>query len=180
MSGQQIFSYANLDRIRTRGVELNLGVRPIPRLRLDLGYQFLDAADLDILDELDAGTIYKRVDGRDRLVKRSEYGGLFQRSRHSASMNFRYRLEPFGMTLSVRGTLKGRYGLYDLNGNLILDDDREYVPTHTLWNMTLTQRVNRRVSLQLGVKNLFDHTNPDLQPALPGRLFFGGIELQTD
>jgi outer membrane receptor for ferrienterochelin and colicins len=180
VSGQQIFSYANLDRIRTRGAELNLGLQPLPRLRIDLGYQLLDAADLDVLDEIDAGTVYRRVNGRDRLVTRSDYGGLFQRSRHSASMNLRYRFEPLGMTASVRGTLKGRYGLYDLNGNLILDDDREYVSTHTLWNVTLTQRVNRRVSLQLGVKNLFDHTNPDLQPALPGRLLFAGIELQTD
>ncbi len=179
VSGQQIFSYANLDRIRTRGAEANLGVRPLARLRIDVGYQFLDTADLDILDELDAGTIYRRVNGRDRVVSRSEYGGLFQRSRHSASINLRYRLEPVGLTTSVRGTLKGRYGLYDLNGNLILDDDSEYVPTHTLWNITLTQRVNRRVSLQLGVKNLFDHTSPNLQPALPGRLLFAGIELQT-
>ncbi|MDX1740386.1 MAG: TonB-dependent receptor, partial [Rhodothermales bacterium] len=38
VSGQQIFSYANLDRIRTRGAEVNLGVRPLARLRIDLGY----------------------------------------------------------------------------------------------------------------------------------------------
>jgi len=95
-------------------------------------------------------------------------------------MNLRYRIEPMGMTASVRGMLKGRYGLYDLNGNLILDDDREYVETHTLWNITLTQRVTNKVSLQLGVKNLFDHTNPDFIPSLPGRLVFGGIELQTN
>ncbi len=180
VGGQQIFSYANLDRIRTRGAEVNIGVRPVGRLRVDVGYQLLDAADLDVLDELDAGTVYKRVNGRDRLVRRDEYGGLFQRSRHSASINVRYRVEPLGLTTSVRGMLKGRYGLYDLNGNLILDDDSEYVDTHTLWNVTLTQRVNRRVSVQLGVKNLFDHTNPNLLPALPGRLVFGGIELQTN
>lgn len=180
VSGQQIFSYANLDRIRTRGVEVNLGLRPLPKLRVDLGYQYLDAADLEVLDELDAGSIYRRVNGRDRVVERSEYGGLFQRSRHSASMNLRHTLETLGTTASVRGTIKGRYGLYDLNGNLILDDDREYVPTHTLWNVTLTQRVNRRISVQLGVKNLFDHTDPNLLPALPGRLVFGGLELQTD
>jgi outer membrane receptor for ferrienterochelin and colicins len=180
VSGTQIFSYANLDRIRTRGAEVNIGVRPLKRLRIDLGYQYLDAEDLEVVDQLEAGTIYKRVNGRDRLVTRSEYGGLFQRSKHSASMNLRYRIEPMGMTASVRGVLKGRYGLYDLNGNLILDDDREYVGTHTLWNVTVTQRVSNRVSLQLGVKNLFDHTNPDFIPSLPGRLVFGGIELQTN
>ncbi len=180
VNGQQVFSYANLDRIRTQGVEVNVGFVPTAELRVDLGYQYLDAVDLDVMNALAEGTIYKRVDGRDRRVRDDEYGGLFQRSKHSASANIRYRFEPIGLTASVRGTYRSRYGLFDRNGNLILDDDSEYVKGYTLWNATLTQRVTKRASIQFGVKNVFDYTNAELVPSLPGRLIFGGLELRTN
>ncbi len=179
-SGQQIFSYANLDRIRTRGVEINVGLNPVQPVRVDLGYQFLDTADLDVLDEIREGSVFKRVDGRDVRVTEGEYGGLFQRSRHSASINLRYHVKRLGLTASVRGTYKGRYGLFDRNGNLILDDDSEYVSGYTLWNVTTTKDITSRVKVRAGARNLFDHTDPELIPALSGRLVFAGIELRTN
>ncbi|MBT8399150.1 MAG: TonB-dependent receptor [Rhodothermia bacterium] len=179
-NGQQIFSYSNLDRIRTQGVEVNLGLNPVRSVRVDVGYQFLDTADLDVLDAIRDGSVFKRVDGRDVRVTVGEYGGLFQRSRHSASLNVRYRVKRLGLTASVRGTYKGRYGLFDRNGNLILDDDAEYVSGHMLWNVTATKDITSRVKIRAGARNLFDHTDPELIPALSGRLIFAGIELRTN
>ncbi|MDX1430580.1 MAG: TonB-dependent receptor, partial [Rhodothermales bacterium] len=179
-NGQQVFSYANLDRIRTQGIELNIGYSPTSPLRFDVGYQFLDSADLDVLEALDAGTVFKRVDGRDVRVRPAEYGGLFQRSRHSASVNVRYRREALRLTTSLRGTFRSRYGLFDRNGNLILDDDSEYVAGYSLWNVTATHEISPRVSVRVGARNLFDHTNPELIPALSGRLIFAGVEVRTN
>ncbi len=178
--GQQIFSYANLDRIRTQGVEINVGLSPVRPLRVDLGYQYLDTADLEVLDALKDGAVFKRVDGRDVRVTVGEYGGLFQRSRHSASINVRYVVKRLGFTASVRGTYRGRYGLFDRNGNLILDDDSEYVSGYTMWNVTATKDITSRVKVRAGARNLFNHTDPELIPALSGRLIFAGIELRTN
>lgn len=178
--GQQVFSYANLDRIRTRGVELNVGIEPADGLSLQVGYQFLDTADLDVLEAVANGSVFKRENGRDRRVRKDEYGGLFQRSRHSVTGHLRYRVQPIGLTASVRGVYRSRYGLFDRNGNLILDDDSEYVPGFVLWNVTFTKSVTPRASVQAGVRNLFNHTDRDLIPSLPGRLIFGGLEISIN
>ena len=180
VGGQQIFSYANLDRIRTRGIEINGTVAPVRRVRIDFGYHYLDTADLDVLDALRDRQLFKRVDGRDRVVEEEEYGGLFQRSRHSGSVNFRFQTDASGLTASVRATYRGRYGLFDRNGNLVLDDDSEYVNGYVLLNGTVTKRLLTRLSVQVGVRNLFDYTNVALIPSLPGRLVFAGIELSVD
>lgn len=176
-NGQNVFTYVNLRRIYTQGLEGEMTVRPWPALSLTLGYQYLDATDRDVLDALDAGTIYKRVNGRDRRVERSEYGGLFNRSRHTGTLRLTYRHEALGLVATVRGLYRGRYGYGDLDGNLILDDDREYVPGYTLWHCTLTRRMNDQFSVKAGVENLFDTTKPALIPSLPGRLLFAGIDV---
>lgn len=95
-NGQNVFTYANLNRISTQGAEVEALVRPLGNLTASVGYQYLDARDRDAVDALGAGSLYKRVDGRDRRVRRSEYGGLFNRSRHTANLNVQYRNPGWG------------------------------------------------------------------------------------
>ncbi len=176
-NGQNVFTYVNLNRIYTQGLEGEATFRPWPALSLTLGYQYLDTKDHDVLEAIKAGTIYKRVGGRDRRVETSDYGGLFNRSKHMGTLRLSYRHEALGLVATVRGIYRGRYGFGDLDGNLILDDDREYARAYSLWHSTLTRRITDRLSVQGGVKNLFDTTNPELIPSLPGRLLFVGMDL---
>jgi len=175
-NGQQVFTYFNLNRIYTQGVEADFTLRPHRTVAVSLGYQYLDARDRDVLAALAEGSLYKRVNGRDRRVTRDEYGGLFNRSRHAGSLRVLYHSESSGFTVSLRGLYRGRYGFGDANGNLILDDASEYVPAYTLWHLTLTRAVGPYVSAQAGVKNLFDKTNPEHIPVLAGRLLFAGLK----
>lgn len=178
-SGQQVFSYFNLHRIYTQGIEAGLDVQPGAGFTLRLGYQYLDTADRDVLAALDAGTIFTRdATNRDRRATRDDYGGLFSRSRHSGTLRLQY--ERPRTSVALRGLWRGRYGYADTNGNLILDDAGEYVPGYTLWHLTVTRALGTRLHLQTGLKNLFNETNPTYIPSLPGRLYFAGLRLEVD
>lgn len=174
-NGQYIFTYFNLNRIFTRGIETELSVRPLRTIQASAGYVLLDARDRDVLDAIDAGTLYRRVDGRDRRVTRDDYGGLMNRSRHAVNVRLQYQARRH--SASLRGTYRSRYGFGDLNGNLVLDDEGEYVSGYWLWHLTLTRELPYGVSFQVGAKNLFDHRDPARVPGLPGRILFAGVRL---
>ena len=178
-NGRQVYSYFNLDRVRTQGLELGATINPLRTLSVTARYQYLDAVDRDALADVQAGTVYRREDGRDRPVRPDEYGGLFQRSRHSGSVEVRGTWPRPDVTVSVRGVYRSRYGDYDRNGNLVLDDASEYVPGYALWHVTLTHAVTDWLTVQGGVNNLLDYTDPGRVPSLPGRVLFGGLRLTT-
>jgi outer membrane receptor for ferrienterochelin and colicins len=177
VNGQQVFSYLNLRRIRTRGFETILEVSPAGPVSASVRYQYLDAFDQDIAGEIADGRIFKPDGGRDRTVRHEEYGGLFQRSKHSATLQVEYRHDRSGTRVALRTNFRGRYGLFDRNGNLILDDASEYASGYAVWNLTVTQTLGTMASLRAGVKNALDHTDPANVPSLPGRLFFGGLSI---
>ncbi len=175
-NGQNVFTYFNLDRIYTQGLEAELGWAARPSLRLSTSYQWLDTADRDALEAIDAGTLYRRdAQNRDVRVTRGDYGGLFGRSRHSGTV----RLDGTrGRTTgSLRLVWRARFGDRDVNGNLILDDAREYVRGYATVAATLTQRVGR-VDVQAGARNLLGYTDPTRQPGLSGRVLFAGASVR--
>ncbi len=176
-NGQNVFSYTNLNRIYTQGLETEVTVKAADGLVVGIGYQYLDAKDREVLEQIDAGKIFTRENGRDRLVRRSDYGGLMTRSRHSGLFNLRYRNHEFGTTASLRGQFRGKYGYRDNNGNLILDNPNEYVEGYMVWNLTVTKSITDRLNIQGGANNLLDYTNPIRIPSLPGRLLFVGLQV---
>ncbi len=177
-NGRQVYTYVNLDRVRTRGMELGAEWRPATALHLALRYQYLDAADLGTIDDIAAGRVFTRdTDGRDRVLEAREYGGLFGRSPHSGSIELRWTAPVHGLTFSARGVYRSRYGDFDRNGNLVLDDAGEYVRGHALVHATATYAVRDWLTLQAGVDNALDYTDPARVPSLPGRRWFGGIRL---
>lgn len=175
-NGQSAYTYFNLNRIYTRGAEAEVTVRPWQALSASVGYQYLLAKDRDVLDAIDAGTLYRRVDGRDRRVTRADYGGLMNRSRHAWMLRLAYNRP--GFTASLRGQYRSRYGFGDANGNLILDTDGEYVPGYWLWHATLTKDLGARFSVQAGARNLLGETNHEMVPSLSGRLLFAGLRVK--
>lgn len=173
-NGQQVFTYFNLDRVYTRGVETEVRWAPVAGLSVGVSYQYLDTADRDVLDQIDAGELYRRTEsGRDVRITRSDYGGLLGRSRHSGTLRLTHRLTRFDLTTSARLVWRGRYGFADRNGNVIIDNDAEYAPGYALAHLTLTKAFGR-ADVQLGVRNLLDHTDAERLPAEPGRVFFAG------
>lgn len=178
-NGQQVFSYVNLRRIITQGINAEVRWQPTREARISLGYQYLDTRDLDVIRGIDDGAYFGRRNDRDFRLTRSDYGGLFGRSLHTASLQLSTDIPHTSADVQLRGTWKSRYGFGDRNGNLILDADQEYVDGHTLWNVTVNQPLSRFAHLQVGLVNALDHINPDRIPSLSGRQVFAALTINT-
>src|SRR5690606_34679963 len=179
-NGQSVHTYFNLNRIHTWGLENEASYQILKSVRLESGYQFLIARDDNVMDDIRAGQIFKEGGtGVVRPVQMVEYGGLFNRSRHSGNVKATWdgRLGGADVTASLRGVMRGRYGHADRNNNGVLDADNEYESGYTLWNASLSLSPVRAVTLEARVDNLADVVCP-LIP-LPGRLIYAGIRIQT-
>jgi outer membrane receptor for ferrienterochelin and colicins len=177
INGQNIFTYTNLNRIYTQGINADIRWQPIDRLSLSVGYQYLETVDKDVISEIEDGRVFTRIDGVDRRITRTDYGGLFNRSKHSGAIRAAYRIVEPSLVVTIRGIYRSRYGYGDLNGNLILDDIREYVPGYTVWNLTISRQLASTTAVQAGIRNLFSFTNATLIPSLPGRVLFLGLTM---
>ncbi len=178
-NGQNVFSYINLNRIRTRGFVTDLRAEPGRGMEVTAGYQYLDTADLDVLDRIEEGVLFTRENGVDRRITRSDYGGLFSRSRHTVTLGMTWTSTSGTWAATLRGQYRSRYGFADANGNLILDADQEYVPAYSLWHVTAMYQLAPNVRLTAGGRNLFDHTNVVQLPSEPGRQVFAGITVDV-
>lgn len=181
-NGQAIYSYHNINRIYTEGAEFSFSVRFLKNLQLTGGYQFLQSADKDVLKAIREGKLYKRdlttldVD----TLRRKDYGGLFNRSKHSGNIKLAYDNEKQGWGAYARFVYRGRFGFTDLNGNAVLDDDKEYIKGFWLCNIAASKRIVKGLDVQAGVENLLDYTNASRLPQYPGRIFFINLNCQLD
>jgi outer membrane receptor for ferrienterochelin and colicins len=176
-TGQNAFSYFNIANVVTQGAEIDLNLRVNSQVGFSLGYMYLDSRDLDVLDRIDRGEIFKRnANNRTVRIERSDYGGLFNRSRHSGNVKLNY-MDPFtGVNAALRGIYRGPFGFGDINGNLILDDALEYAPGILQWNLTLSKEFTNGISLEVGGFNLTNRLNL-FDPSNPGRTFFAGARI---
>ncbi len=178
-NGQSVFSYRNIARVYTQGVETDWSYKIHKNLSVSAGYQLLFTADENVLDGIAKGEYYRRdpntfVTSR---VKRNEYGGLFNRSRHSGNVKLFYENPQNGFSGSIRGIYRGRYGVGDFNGNLILDDESEYVKGFFQWNVNAA-KTYKSFMLQVGVDNVFNFRNTTYMPGIAGRLWYTTLSYQ--
>ena len=179
-NGQHVYSYMNVANVITQGAEMDLDWRVVNELRFSVGYMFLDTRDLDVLDRIDNGEIYKRdASNRTRKVTRSDYGGLLNRSKHSGQVKLDFFETNTGIDISLRGIYRGKFGFGDVNGNLILDDEMEYSKGLIVWNTTLSKTLNNGIRIELGSNNLLNSLNHH-DPTNPGRLLFVGLQSRLD
>ena len=176
-NGQQVFAYFNLAEIYTRGLDASVTARPLADLELSASYQFLQARDREIVDALNEGTVSGRdPDNREYRLSLSDYGGLFGRSPHSATLRASYTLAE--TTASLRGRWRSRYGYADFDGNGIANRDDEFVAATPIVDLTITREFalpTGRLAAQVGADNLFDTTRGTLVPSLPGRTVFASL-----
>ena len=177
INNQAIFSYHNINRVYTQGVEMDIKYKISPVIIISGGYQFLDARDKEVLMQIQNGKLYKRdpVTFQTTAVTRSGYFGLFNRSRHSANVKLLFEEPKTGWSIYIRSVYRGKFGFGDSNGNNIADDEREMVKGFIMTNMAIAKSINGLLQFQAGVENIFDYTNPQKLPNIPGRLFFLNI-----
>jgi len=168
-NGQSVFTYFNVDEVFTRGLESELRVTITDQIRASVGYQLLDAkrkiVDTRTVQD-DQGEIVERTD--------ESYEPMFNRSRHSGNLKVFYE-SGTGWGANIRGSLRGKYGLFDSNGNEFVDDG-EYASGYTVWNAAVSKELFGKVTLQAGVDNIADYSNIN-QPYLAGRLWYGQMTM---
>lgn len=176
-NGQFVYSYLNVEQVRTQGAEVQLRWQPLPRWTLSGGYQYLQADDLQALEQVKRGEVYARDPWTQQTtrVTRKQYGGLMNRSRHSANLRLNY--DHASWHGALRLVYRGRFGLQDLNGSGLLDADYEYADGYLLCNLSASRDLGKHWTAQTGVDNLLDYTSANL-PGLPGRLWYASIRFE--
>ena len=179
-NGQNVFSYFNVDRIFTYGLELNTAYKTSSNLTFSIGYQYLIAKDQTVVDKIKRGEIFARdpITLNSFRLKSSDYFGLYNRSNHTANMKINYQIPTIKTTVNMRVFYRSKYGIFDSNNNNILDQYDDFVKGYFLTNLTLTKDFNNAFSMQIGVINLMDYKDETNIPNLPGRQLFTKIEYQ--
>jgi outer membrane receptor for ferrienterochelin and colicins len=173
-NGQPVFSYHNINKVYTQGIEADIKYHLIKSISVSAGYQFLDSKDKEVLKQIAEGKLYKRdlTTYSTSLVKRSDYFGLFNRSRHTANFKIEFDNAKTGWNAYARAVYRGKFGFTDLNGNNIADDPAEMVNGFWMVNIAVSKSFSENFSIQSGTENLFNYTNPAKLSNIAGRLFF--------
>ncbi len=190
-AGQTIYTYRNIKRAYTSGVESNLSYPITRQITLSLGYQLLYAKDKDVAQAVKNGDMYYR-DPNTLITKRlqpTEYYGLYNRSRNTGNLKIFYRNPISKLEASARVIVRGKYGIGDIRGNIqgetippsdrnsnsILDVYDDFVKGYALVNLSVAKSLNCGLRFQVGVDNLLNYKEPIYIPNLPGRLMYGSV-----
>ncbi|HEX5625116.1 MAG TPA: TonB-dependent receptor, partial [Saprospiraceae bacterium] len=186
-----IYSYSNIKKAYTQGVEAGFSHRFSFGLGATLSGQLLYAKDKEILDAIEDGLLF----GRDPVTKESyrigsrDYFGLYNRSRHTESLKVFYESPDRKWDASVRVIYKSKFGISstagsvqgnirpssDVNGNSVLDRFDRFVEGYAVCNLSVSRNFKDVLRIQLGSDNLFDYTDPVHIPALFGRNLYVNI-----
>lgn len=176
-SGQNVFSYANFNETFTYGLEYNSVYTFTKDFSLSMGYQYLIAKDKSVEDDFGSHKYVRPIGSLETIeIKKSDYFGLLNRSKHTANVKLLYTLSKLKTDLNLRVFYRSKYGLFDTNGNQILDTYDTFVAGYFLTNLSVTKHIKDKMMLQAGANNLFDFTNPDQIGNLPGRQIFARIQ----
>lgn len=177
-NGGQIYSYFNLKEALTQGLEFNVD-KQFKQLNIKAGYQFLYSADKEVTDAIKAGKIFARslVNGQASRMKMSEYGGLPNRSKHTANIKFYYEnnKEKF---FTCRAIYRSRWGTNDRDGNGLINREDEYAKGYVQVNISGGMPIGKRMKWMLGVDNLFNYKDIINLTGNPGRS--GYMDLQIN
>jgi outer membrane receptor for ferrienterochelin and colicins len=168
-NGGQIYSYFNLKEALTQGLEFNAD-KQFKQLSIRVGYQFLHTADKEVTDAIRSGKIFARSleTGLANRMKLSEYGGLPNRSRHTANIKLGYET-PKEQFLTLRAIYRSRWGTFDADGNGLINRDDEYASGYVQVNVSAGFLIGKRLKWMMGIDNLFNYKDIINLPGNPGR-----------
>jgi outer membrane receptor for ferrienterochelin and colicins len=176
-NGLPIYSYKNIGSVYTEGIEMDAKYQINQHWSLSGGYQFLLAKDKQVLAQISNGQLYKRdpITYQTTLVSTQTYFGLANRSMHSANGKILYENLTNGFDAYFRAIYRGKFGFMDVNGNNIIDDNREMTPGYWLLNLASSKAISKAFRLQIGVEDILNYTNVVQLPNIAGRTFFINI-----
>jgi outer membrane receptor for ferrienterochelin and colicins len=175
-SGQNIFSYFNYSKVFTYGLEFNSAYEFTRDFSVSVGYQYLTAKDKSVVDNFEEHQYIRNSDLQTIKIDKSDYFGLYNRSKHTANIKFAYTIPSIKTDINLRVLYRSKYGLFDTNGNGILDKYDNFIGDYFIANLSATKYIMDKFMLQAGVNNLFDYTDPSQIPSLAGRQIYARIQ----
>jgi len=151
-TGAFIFQSQNTARAVTSGVNARASVGPLFGVQLDVTYHYLIVAN-------DAGSCPKS-----NPYFCSEVRGLPLRPAHSLDTNLRYRIEPSGTVLFMRGDFTSERELNALSET----GERTFAPAFFIWSAGVRQPFLDHFEAIVGIENILDAYHPTFGPK-PGR-----------
>ena len=174
-TGQNLFSYLNLNNVFTQGLEFNLQYKPKSELKIAMGYQLLYAKDKAAIQAFESG----RVNATSTIIlTKDQYFGLFNRSRHMANFKVFYEVPSLDFSTNIRATYRSKFGLFDTNNNGYLDTFDAFVDGYAIIDFAANKKLYKKYELGLGVDNVFDFTDPQNVNNIPGRILYAKLNIQ--
>jgi outer membrane receptor for ferrienterochelin and colicins len=175
--GSQIYSYLNVKNAFTQGIETEVNYQATASFKVTGGYQFLNTGDQDEIKLINEGKVYtKDAGGFSRLMLRSEYVGLPNRSKHMANIRFQYDLKK--TFVNLRLNYRSKWAVTDTDGNGIFNTNDEFAKGFVQVNTSAGQTINNKLRIQIGCNNLFNYADITNLPNMPGRTFYTTIAYQ--
>ena len=172
-NGQTIYSYSNVNKAYTQGIEIQGNWNPVKKLSIKGGYQLLYAKDIDAIEEFKTGTVFARdkVTKQSFELKANDYFGLYGRSRHQLNIGVNYYMNQNKDKLNLRLNLRGKFALIDSNNNSFLDKYDSFIKAHLLGNISYNKFITKNIFLQLYIKNLLGYKDVENLLNNPGRIY---------
>lgn len=179
-NGQNIFSYYNVNKVYTQGLEFNTSWKITQNLKISGGYQLLYAFDKNAIKAFENGEVYARLNSSSPSfrLKKEDYFGLYNRSRHMSNLKMFYSFEALKMDTSLRGTYRSKYGLIDTNGNTFLDTYDNFVDGFVVIDFAINKTFLDNYQLGFGIDNLFDFKDSQNISNIAGRIIYGKLNIQ--
>jgi outer membrane receptor for ferrienterochelin and colicins len=180
-NGQNVFSYYNVNRVFTQGLETDFTARINENLKFSMGYQYLIAKDKEAQKAFDEGAVFGRLNPSSPVFRLTseDYLGLVNRSRHTANTKVFFELPQWNLDGAFRATYRSAFGLFDTNGNSYLDQYDDLVSPFAIFDFSLNKTLGKKFRLGAGIDNLLNFTDPSRLTNLPGRLFYATLTFKT-
>ncbi len=155
----RIFSYRNINKVYTEGVEIDANYRINNNFRLLAGYQFLNTGDKEQERRIKEGEIFFRrtPTSPSEELTISNYFGLPNRSKHTANIKLFYENFEHDLSVNIRGIYQSKYALFDTNNSAgIIDEYDQFVTENLQVNFSAEKTFYGLMNVQVGVDNLLN------------------------
>ena len=176
-NGQNIFSYFNVKKAKTYGIEFSSTFELSNQFKIKVSNYHLYAKDISALNDFKNGLVFSR--DRETLqsfrLTKKDYFGLLNRARNQLNINMKYEIKKLNTNLNLNLIHKTKIGFRDTNGNSYLDKYDNFSRGHILSSFTIEKKILKMLRTQFIVKNILNYIDEINFINNPGRSFYTRI-----